>query len=91
MEEQSTINCEELWKKYSVVKSLPPESRHHCPRCGVLLLNSDLSKHEGHGIRIGVSDDQLSEPTSLVTARDNKKSQAVRTIIPRKRGSFRWG
>ena len=78
-EEQSSINCEELWKKYSVVNSLPPDGRYHCPRCGVLLLNSDLAEHEGHGTRSGVSDEELLEPTCLVTPKDNKKSQAVRT------------
>lgn len=81
MEEQSSLNCEEIRKKYSVVKSLPPDSRHHCPRCGVLLLDSDLAKHDGHGIIGGVSDEELLEPTRLVTPRDNKKSQAVIIII----------
>lgn len=77
-EEQASLNCEEVWKKYSIVSSLPPHNRHHCPRCGVLLLTSDLAEHEGHGVKSGVTDKQLCEPTCLVTPRENKKSQAVR-------------
>ena len=72
------MNCEELWKKYSKVRSLPPSRRYHCPQCGVILLNSDLAQHEGHGTRADVTDEQLLEPTCLVTPKDNKKSQAVR-------------
>ena len=60
------------------MRSLPPDRRYHCPHCGVLLLNSDLAQHEGHGTRSGVLDEQLLEPTCLVTPKDNKKSQAVR-------------
>ena len=78
-EEQSVLNCEELWKKYSVVRTLPPDRRYHCPRCGVLLLDSDLDEHEEHGSRRGVSDEELAVPTCLVTPRGNKKSQAVRS------------
>ena len=77
-EEQSSINCEELWRKYSVVRTLPPDRRYHCLRCGVLLLESDLAQHEDHDTRGGVTDEQLLEPTGLVTPKDNKKSQAVR-------------
>ena len=81
-EEQLLMNCEEIWRKYSIVRTLPPERRHHCPRCGVLLLESDLVQHDrGHGTRSGVTDEQLLEPTSLVTPKDNKKSQAVRINI----------
>ena len=78
-EEQMLINCEEVWGKYSTVRTLPPSRRYHCSRCGVLLLESDLSHHEGHGAGSGVTDEQLLEPTRLVTPKDNKKSQAVRT------------
>ena len=78
-EEQMLINCEEVWGKYSTVRTLPPSRRYHCSRCGVLLLESDLSHHEGHGAGSGVTDEQLLEPTCLVTPKDNKKSQAVRT------------
>ena len=80
-EEQLSINCEEVWRKYSVVRSLPPNRRYHCPCCGVLLMESDLVQHEGHGTRSGVTDEQLLEPTGLVTPKDNKKSQAVRRRI----------
>lgn len=72
------INCEEVWQKYSVVRTLPPDRRYHCPRCGVLLLESDIAQHQGHGTRSGVTNEQLLEPTGLVTPKDNKKSQAVR-------------
>ena len=76
------MNCEDVWKKYSIIRSLPPNSRHHCPRCGVLLLTTDLAEHEGHGARSGVSDEELSQPTCLVTPREDKKSQAVRKALP---------
>jgi hypothetical protein len=78
-EEQLLMNCEEIWRKYSIVRTLPPDRRYHCPHCGVLLLESDLIQHDqGHSTRSGVTDEQLLEPTSLVTPKDNKKSQAVR-------------
>ena len=62
------------------MRTLPPDRRYHCPRCGVLVLDSDLGEHEGHGSRRGVSDEELATPSCLVTPRDNKKSQAVRSI-----------
>ena len=77
-EEQSSINCEELWRKYTIIRTLPPDRRYHCPCCGVLLLESDLAQHKGHDTRSDVTDEQLLEPTGLVTPKDNKKSQAVR-------------
>ena len=76
------MNCEEIWRKYSIVRTLPPDRRHHCPHCGVLLLESDLVQHDrGHSTRSIVTDEQLLEPTHLVTPKDNKKSQAVRINI----------
>ena len=81
-EEQLSINCEEIWRKYSIVRTLPPDRRYHCPQCGVLLLESDLVQHDrGHSTRSSVTDEQLLEPTRLVTPKDNKKSQAVRIKI----------
>ena len=60
------------------VRSLPEAKRVFCHTCSQLIPSSAVSPdHTSHQLRYGVEDSLLTQPTRLLTPRDNKKSNAV--------------
>lgn len=72
------------WEKSArVLSSLPSTELHYCTKCGMVLLEKDLSTHDGHGVIQALTDSQLQDPTTLLSPMDDRKSQAVRLFFTR--------
>lgn len=69
-----------LGRSVAIIRDLPASQRHYCPQCGRLVIQEDLPTHKGHSLVHNITDAQLDTPTTLLTPRDDRKSQAVRNV-----------
>ena len=75
------MNTKGLSEKQMIIKSLPPVERHYCPKCGIVLTSGELPSHKDHPVIKELTDLQLSQPTSLLSPVDDRKSKAVSGFI----------
>ncbi|XP_026555819.1 zinc finger CCHC domain-containing protein 4 [Pseudonaja textilis] len=62
--------------KYKEFVALPPPKRKFCQECQQLLLISEWERHSGHPVLSDISAAQLRRPTQLLSALENKKTNA---------------
>eukprot|EP00731_Ephydatia_muelleri_P021119 Em0013g846a len=70
------LNRQQLLRSLEATKESAFSVRRYCHTCERLVLKSDTQQHEGHHVKEGVFDKELSHPTSILTPLDNRKSQA---------------
>ena len=76
---QPVLDRKETSHRLEAVRSLAPEQRSFCRRCGRLLLEQEPESHrdEGHSVQEGLSITELAEPSKLLSPVDDRKAQAV--------------
>lgn len=67
----------QLLRSLEAAKESAFSVRRYCHTCERLFVKSHADEHEGHCVKEGVFDKELSHPTSILTPLDNRKSQAV--------------
>ncbi|KAM3831882.1 rRNA N(6)-adenosine-methyltransferase ZCCHC4 [Vipera latastei] len=63
-------------KRYKEFIALPLPKRRFCQECQELLLPSEWERHSGHPVLTDISAAQLGRPSQLLTALENKKTNA---------------
>uniref|UniRef100_A0A8C6Y0T7 rRNA N(6)-adenosine-methyltransferase ZCCHC4 n=1 Tax=Naja naja TaxID=35670 RepID=A0A8C6Y0T7_NAJNA len=63
-------------KRYKEFVALPPPKRKFCQECQQLLLISEWERHSGHLVLSDISAAQLGRPSQLLSALENKKTNA---------------
>ena len=72
------LNHTALMDTLESLRSVPESKRAYCHTCSLLLSSSAVSPdHVCHDLRYGLEDTLLSQPTKLLSPRDDKKSNAV--------------
>lgn len=81
-ESQPVLDRSQLAKGLATIRSCPSPQRRFCYSCSLLLQpgregDADKKAHSGHAVKVGVSDQELREPTKLLNPVHDSKSQAV--------------
>ncbi|XP_058049511.1 rRNA N6-adenosine-methyltransferase ZCCHC4 isoform X2 [Ahaetulla prasina] len=63
-------------KRYKEFIALPPPKRKFCQECQQLLLIPEWERHSGHPVLSDISAAQLRRPSQLLSALENKKTNA---------------
>lgn len=59
------------------LRLMKERDRYYCHSCNLLTTKTEIEEHRNHVITAGISDTLLKQPSKLLSARNNNKSQAV--------------
>lgn len=71
-----SYNHRRLFIRFNEAIAEPPERRAYCHRCSMLVLSAERDKHADHDMQVGLTDEQVNNPTTILKPLSNVKKEA---------------